>query len=741
MKTKDIVYIFFALFPILFLIQASLCQPATAQAQQLHDSPEQFLVDYENTNTVAIVEIQEIENRWIIIEHGDHVPIILIRCKMIEVIRSGSKWPAGVTRTLAHFDYSNLINQPIAPPPVVGYKFLLWADSTKGGHNYPKELDANYWAHPHGLLLIRDNDPEKYVYWNKKTYSLDAIRQHEKKRSRLALNRIRDPLKRNEIAQKRLKGGFIDDINSFIEGLMLNIQSPGNQAQYVEKIAEAEPTDDFLNFRKRISQFKLWYESLFLLKQLGDTTSYEQKVVNSLRPLVSSSNYNISLTVSLILAGFNDDSGMEVIVKAFRSEEIDLSEDPRGNISLPGRMKYDNSSVAASSYALGLLGDNRGLQHEDIEIRLAAADGLSTKDPNSHLIVELKNIAVDLNEKVRQLAVSGKLTEPRTKGDFTERYPRAWVKTHFLLARLGDNDSLKHLLDAYKTDLSTYPEVKKALTSQPSVAQWTSNPYGWPSLKTAIYSSDKDREKLLSRIASLMGDDSVWESNSFLYLRSSLGDKSAIIDQRVISKTAENIEDKISRLLSSQDAAKRAEGLAGAGYNQVESYYQKVIDTALNGSGIEKKAAMYGLSFYEKNIPPEVLRTLSSQGEIETRLMGIELATRKNRAPFAPLAVDLLKEMVDHEGNTPDQDNDYQKRYQLTLLTRVLSRFSQGEIPQAVRKALNHPNKSVRLYLARALGMGGNPKAISLLLPLRKDKSNMVREEVERVLIILGPEL
>jgi len=737
---KNILYILIVFFPILFLIHPSLCHSTTASVQQEFDSPKQFLIDFENADIVAIVQIKEIENRWIIIEHGDHVPIKLIRCKMIEDIRSDSNWPEGAIRNLVHFDYTNLIDQPIAPPPVVGYRFILWADSAKGGYDYPEEIDADYWAYPQGLLLIRENDTGKYVYWNKKSYSLNDISQYEKKRSRLALNQIRDPLKRIEIAQTRLENGLIGDVDSFIEGLILNIQTPGNQSRYIEKIAEAEPTDNFLNFRKEISLFQLWYESLFILKKLGGTADYEQKVVNSLRPLVLNPNKNINLTVSLILADFNDDSGTKVLKKAFRSEEIDLSEDPNGNLSLPGRMRYDNSSVAASSYALGLLGDSRGLQHKDIEIRLAAADGLSTKAPDSQLIKELNNIAVNLNEKVRQLAASGKLTEPRTRGDFTERYPRAWIKTHFLLARLGDNDSLKHLLDAFTTDISTYPKVKKTLTGQPSIAQWTSNPYGWPSLKTAIYNSDKDNERLLSRIASLMDGDAAWESYQFLYLRSSLGDKSVIIDQKEISKATGNIENRISSLLASPEATKRAEGLAEAGYNQVESFYQKVIDTALNGSGIEKRAAIYGLSFYGKNIPTEVLKTLSSQGEIETRLMGIELATRKKAAPFAPLAVDLLKEMADHKDQLPNQDKNWQKRSQLTQLTRVLSRFSQGEIPPAVKKSLKHPNSTVRLYLVRALGMGGNPKAIPLLIPLEKDKSSMVRKEVERALIFLGPE-
>ena len=192
--------------------------------------------------------------------------------------------------------------------------------------------------------------------------------------------------------------------------------------------------------------------------------------------------------------------------------------------SFPGRMKYDDSSIAASSYSLGLLGDSRGLQHQNVEVQLASADGLAQNHPNDQRIKELKNIADDLNKEVDQLLASGKLTEPRKKHDYTARLPKTWIKVHHLLARLGDNESLKHLVDAYKIDISTYPELEESLTRQPVMSTWTTSTAAWPSLKRALYSSDNDRTKLLLRLIDLMKDDPASGNAAFLSLRADLGE-------------------------------------------------------------------------------------------------------------------------------------------------------------------------------------------------------------------------
>lgn len=461
--------------------------------------------------------------------------------------------------------------------------------------------------------------------------------------------------------------------------------------------------------------------------------------MNALQPLASSSDHNIGLTVSVVLAWLGNSAGQKILVENLNSEKINLSQEPGGKISFPNRMKYDYSSVAASAYSLGLLGDDQGLQHQDIEVQLAAADGLASRSHNNQLAQKLKMIAIPLNQEVDQLLASGKLTEPREKRDYTERYPKQWVKVHYLLSRLGDNESMKRLIDAFQTDISTYPERENSLTRQPTMAKWTSTTSGWPSLKMAVYNSDSDSSNLLFRLEGLMKNTPAWESYPFVVLRNYLGDESAILEDEKKTDTKVDIEGKISELLKDSDPQKRAEGLAGAGFNQVEKFYSKVLSTAQEGAGIEKRAAIYGLSFYEKEIPQDILMKLSTEGEFDTRLTGVELATRKDPIPFAPVVVELLKEVAETGEDSTDRMVQYRKSQKFTNLARILSRFSGATIPPSITDALKSPTPEVRLYVVRSLGMGGNPEALSFIMPLKEDPSPPVREEVEKAIMFIGP--
>lgn len=721
----------------LFLIFPCFSQPI----QKSSDSPKQFLIDFEGMDLVAITQVEKVEYRWIILEDGDHVPVKLITCKMIENIRSPVDWPVGITRKVIHMDYTNLANAPIAPPPIIGRKFILWGSSTAYEDSSTTKIKADFWLHPQGLFLIRGRDEGQYVYWNKRAYLLEDIRQNEKKGLLIPLDQIKDPLKRIEVAQSRLEQDNLGDVNSFVEGLMLCLRNPKEQAQHVGKQIGAEPADEFFGSRDKASPFQLWYESLFLLKELGSNPTHKQKAVSALQPLVLEPDRNISLTVSIVLAEFGSGVGKKALIKNLNSEKIDLSQDPDGNMSFPGRMKYDDSSIAASAYSLGLLDDSRGLQNQNVEVKLAAADGLAEKHPNAQLIKELRRISRDLNKEFDQLLESGKLTEPRKKHDYTARLPKTWIKVHQLLARLGDNESLKHLVDAYKLDISTYPELEDSLTRQPVMSTWTTSTAAWPSLKRALYSSDNDRTKLLLRLTDLLKDDPAWGNAAFLSLRADLGE--AIVNTSELKEkfgTKEDIEKRIAELLASPDPEKRAEGLSGAGFNQVEAYYQEVVTAAQEATGIEKRAAIYGLSFYEKEIPAKILMNLSSEGEFDTRLMGVELATRKNPAPYASIVIGLMQEVAERGDDSVDDMGDYEKSQNLTHMARILSRFSNTSIPPSVKEALQSPNPDVRLYVVRALGMGGNPESIALLNPLKNDSNTSVREEAEKALMFIGPE-
>lgn len=64
-------------------------------------------------------------------------------------------------------------------------------------------------------------------------------------------------------------------------------------------------------------------------------------------------------------------------------------------------------------------------------------------------------------------------------------------------------------------------------------------------------------------------------------------------------------EAEIAKLLADPDPNRRAEGLAAAGYHQMETYYAKVLDAALNGKGIERNAAIYALGFYGRDAQAE----------------------------------------------------------------------------------------------------------------------------------------
>lgn len=52
---------------------------------------------------------------------------------------------------------------------------------------------------------------------------------------------------------------------------------------------------------------------------------------------------------------------------------------------------------------------------------------------------------------------------------------------------------------------------------------------------------------------------------------------------------------------------------------------------------------------------------------------------------------------------------------------------------------LRSPDAAIRLQVALALGMGGNPAAVPMLAGLKEDPDMNVRAAVNRALAVLGP--
>jgi HEAT repeat protein len=701
---------------------------------------DQFLVD-KDTDLVAEVTVKDVETRWIILEDGDHVPVNMLTCLMEEPLRGARDWPRNETRSTVQFSYTELIQEPISPPAVLGKRYLLWASTNDPNNSELGMLGSTLLAHPQGLHLVRGEGKERYFFWDGKAYSIDEVRRAVKSGGRIRLDTIIDPVKRLEIARGRIAKGDVGDISSFVNGLMLGIRDPVGQAGKVAKPEGTEPGEELSSMFHMNSKsgFQIWYESLALLQVLGEKPVYRDAVVSALKPLVGDPRERVRLCAALVLARLGDASGKRVLERALSADTVALNKDPESQLMLPGRLEYDDNSVVAAAYGLGLLGDRSGLRLESMEARLAAAEGLAAH-PDDAFRKDLQGMAAQLDKEVEKLSSSGQLGKTRDKGDFTERYPKEWVKAHVLLARMGDDTSLRRLVEAYKTDLATYPVEEESPFPNPKIVQWTSLPRGWVSLPRAVASADAKQSRLLERLRILLAHDPVWQHPAVLVLRLSLGDPSAkIVEHKTINRK-QDVREKVAGMIASSVPAVRAQGLAGAGFNRMDEYYPTVLEAALRGKGVEKKAAIYGLGFYGKRIPEDALHRLVREGGLETRLSGLEIATRHEPAPFAGDAMQLLRDMaVQGNSSTDASQEEFDRTSLLRHMTRILARFSRSDIPRVILDGLRSPEPAIRLHVALALGMGGNPAAVPVLTGVREDPEMMVRAAVIRALAVLGP--
>jgi len=665
---------------------------ATASAQPVtFSSPNQFLADKE-TNLVAIVKVTRVENRWVVLPDGDHVPVVVADCNMEEVL-TGTAWPVGGIQSTMQFDYNDLMFEPIAPPAIPDRRYVLWALRSSTDGEIP--LIAPWTTHPQGLLLIRRQGNQEFVFWNGKSYSVAALRQRLKNNPQLPLDQIVNPVRRLRVAEARLEGGTLGDAKAFVRGLLLNVLDPAGQAKKIERASQADSRANPFGMSDEDTQpHELWYSSLALLRDFGKEKGRRAAAIAAITPIATTARRRVRLAAALALVDLGSAAGREALIRGFNSDSGAISSDPPDDMTFPGRYPYDDSSITACAHALARLGDRRGLKHPKADVRLAAAQAFrDTPDPEVRTMLE--GLARELEPQVEKLRIDGDLTKPRSRGDYTHRYPDAWVRTHRLLARYGEEQSLRRLLDAYVLDFNTYPEEHApAIPMARPIMSSTG-----PSLAGAIHAADASPTHLLERLQKLVSDDTQWTSPPLTALRASLvpsAEKSAEREQDKPTQSA------IVKLLGDSDPNRRAEGLAAAGYHQFVDLYDKVLEVAAQGSGVERNAAIYGLGFYGRDVPDGVLRELMTADDLGIRLSGLELATRRNPARFARESMDVVRSVV--KQSQADQPPVTEQHSHTTSLPRLLSRLARGPLPAPLLDGLTDPEPQVRRIVIEALG-------------------------------------
>lgn len=711
---------------IIFGFVLVACSESNAPANpKKFTAPAQFLVDKE-TYAAAVVKVERAENRWVILEDGDHFPFLVVDCEM-DTPLAGSMWAAGTVQQVTQSDYTNLIFDPISPPAIEGRRYVLWAiPSPKDTEDFPP---TPWLAHPQGFLLVRGTGDQQFIFWNGKSYSLNAIRDSLKAGRRLPLDQIADPVDRLKIAEERMKGGEVGDEKAFIQGLLVNLLDPEGQAKKVEpQPADAGSTDMFGMNAGNAQPHAIWYESLAMLRDFGKQASHRKEVVAALAPVARSARPKVRLAVALALVDLDSDAGREALLQGYATDSGAVSSDPPDTMTFPRRYPFDESSVTACSYALARLGDHRGLKNSKPEVRLAAAEALKdSRDPE--LAQALREMMGNLDAEVQKLDTSGELSKQREEGDYTSRYPENWIRARMLLARTGDNDSLRVLVEAYVNDAKTYPEEERPLVPR---GRGVLSSEG-PSLAYAIQDSDTQPSRVLDRMRLLFEKDPVWDETTLKTLRASMTNRQ---DEERPQTPQKPTEAEIIKQLSAPDANKRAEALAAAGYHHMNGLYDKVLEAALRGKGEERNAAIYGLGWYERAVPEAALRQLLSDKDLQIRYGALELATRKDPARFAREAMDITRAMMSQQS---DGSQGYDEQRQLSYLAQILSRLARVAIPSEVLNGLKDSNPVMRRTVVLSLQLAGDPDAIPHLQPLQGDPDAATREAAKAALVRLGP--
>jgi HEAT repeat protein len=690
-------------------------------------SPDQLIVDKEEM-FAAIVKVNRAENQWIILEDGDHLPLIVSNAEMSEVLSGAPSWKVGSSQAVTQYDYTELISDPISPPVIEGHRYLLWAAPapTDGEATFP----TPWVAHPRGFLLIRGEGRDEFVYWRQKSYSVHAIRDALKTGKRLPLDQIIDPVLRLNVGQERLRRGDLGDEAAFIEGLLVNVRDPIGQAKNVEGPVKTDTQSASADLAQGARHpHAIWYESLALLRDVGKDEKRRKAVVAALTPLAATGRPQVRLAVALALVDLGSDVGRETLLKGFEKDSGEVSSDTDDQMTFPGRYPYDSSSVTASAHALARLGDPRGLNHPQPEVRMATAEAL-----RDHLTPEargvLLHLAKDDEREIQKLRASGELTKPRGPGDYSGRFPANWVRARSLLARSGDNESLRMLVDAYIADAATYPKQEVPLVPRGQMTSW-----GGASLPAAIHSADAEPAQLLKRLQSLFGNDPRWNGAALKGLRDAIAESPVARPKPSPAPTP--TEAQIQRLLADSDPNRRAEGLAAAGYHQLMGLYDGVVEAAIKGKGVERNAAIYGLGLYKRDAPEATLRQLVQDTDLGIRSSAFELATRRDPGRFAPEGMALLRAVLQRSRNGKGQDFDQQR--ELAYMPRLLCRMTRRAIPSPLLDGLSDSDVEVRKIVIETLRLGGNPEAVKAIEPLSRNSDVSIATAASVALRGLGP--
>jgi len=686
----------------------------------------EFLVG-RDTSLAAVVTVRNVQRRWVILESdGDHIPLVISECEMVEQL-AGSGWATKTRAAVMQFDYTEMISAAIAPPVMEGRRYLLWADPSPADSEIPAE--APWTAHPQGFLLVRGSGKGAFVYWNGERYTLASIRK-ALKAGPMPLDQIADPLVRLSVAERRLTKKSLGDATRFLEGLLKIARDPESEAKRVVPMKSAEPGADMFGMAAGEARpHALWFKSMEQIQSVGEIPAYREQVVAALKPLLDLGPENRRLIVAIVLAELGSDLGHDVLVGALnRPAAKEVSRDPDGGLTFPGRFAFDGSTPAAAAHALARVGDRRGLKHSDENVRLAAADALVEK-PDEELKQVLTELAEAAQAEVVRKRTSGELTAPRKPGDHTRRYPETWVRARGLLARVGDDASFRALVDALLDDMATYPDAPETLVPMAQVMTWSQG----STLGEMVRAAEPTSSQVLERIERLYGKED--GSSDMRLLREALREPVNVADrhERPPAPTDADIEKRIA----SDSADARAEGLAAAGLHDRDPFYERVLETARHGTGVERRAALYSLGFYRRVVPEDALRELVATGEPMERLTALELATRTHPEQFAGEAVTQLRLMLAAAAAAPEPS--YELQHEVTFMTRIISRMV-GSMPADLGTALRDPDAGVRGAVVVAIGMGGNPAAATLVKPLAQDPDPRVRVAAENSLRLLGPQ-
>lgn len=693
------------------LVVAAAPPPERSAAEFLADKPAELAV---------IARITDIETRWVIIDHGDHLPVLRVQSTVVRPIL-GTAVEAGERLAMMHVDYSDMIFEEISAPPVLGHEYLLLADAAPAaGAEWLDPVEVDWLAHAQGAHRLRGSEGAEFIFWQGQRHSLAELEGLLEARTQIPLELIGDPDTRLRVAQQRLGANQLGDPAEFVRGVSTLVRSSADGQDMVP--------------------FEQWYEGLSLLRRLGQREEHQELVVAGLRPLLAGGDDHQRLVVALLLAELGDASGRPALEAALQAGDVELNSDPDSGLSLPGRLPYDDSSIAAAAHALGALGGNQGLSHPDNEVRLAAAEGLADRG-GDELKAALRSMVRELDREVRALEEKGELAAVRQPGDHRQRYPHQWVKAHQLLARLGDDDSLEKLVLANQTDWQTYPEAETAVHPRLQAGTWSWAPHQWPDLRQALASADRDPDRLLARLASLYGKPADWQDPVLLSVRGWVRGEPADEAPAPAAGDRPEILRRIAGLLSSEVAQERAEGLAGAGYQRLEEHYDEVLEAALEGTGVERRGAIYGLGFYRREPAEAHLRRLCREGSLSSRVGGLELATRRRPERFAAEAIEILAELsAPQEAGGEAAMDEFERESVTRQFPRLLARFTRGSIPAPILAALASGSQAQRLAMAVALGLGGNPAAAPELKVAAEDADGKLAQAARWALERLGPE-